>query len=112
MTPIRIRTLRFAVAAALLAGITAFQMPAGAVPAATHSAVSQPIAVAALTGAKALTLSNGTRAVLAVPRAAAGVTGRARSFMPAGLNGTCVYGYVPTPASGDCPSSRGPRSTR
>ncbi|HLX48838.1 MAG TPA: hypothetical protein VKS82_10950 [Streptosporangiaceae bacterium] len=107
MTPIRIRTLRFAVAAALLAGITAFQMPAGAVPAATHSAVSQPIAVAALTGAKALTLSNGTRAVLAVPRAAAGVTGRARSFMPAGLNGTCVYGYVPTPGQRGLPVQPG-----
>ena len=98
MTPIR--TVRFALAAALLtgtAGVAAFQGPASAAPAASHAGASRPLAVAALNGATALTLSNGTRVAVDEPWAAAvgstAMTGRARSFMDAQPGGFfCFYG--------------------
>ncbi len=101
MTPIR--TLRLAVAAALLAGITgfaAYPVPASAARAAGRAAASQPLAAAALAGATALTLSNGTRVVVDAPWATAGhpgTIGRARSFTGAGPGGYfCFYGAAQT----------------
>ena len=100
MTPIR--TVRLAVAAALLTGIAgfaAFQVPASAAPAARHAAAGQPRAAAALTGATPLTLRNGTQVVVGAPWAAAAghtaVTGSARSFMAASRGGFfCFYGAL------------------
>jgi hypothetical protein len=98
VTPIR--TVRFALAAALLTGTTgviAFPVPASAAPAAGHAGTGQPLTAAALTGATPLTLSNGTRVVVdapwAVPAGHADMTGRARSFMAALPGGFfCFYG--------------------
>jgi hypothetical protein len=85
--------LRFAVAAALLTGITGFAASASAAPAARHAAVSQPPATSAATGATALTLSNGSRVVADAPWAAtAGHTDAARSFTAAGQKLFCTYG--------------------
>jgi hypothetical protein len=95
---------RCAVAAALLTGITglaAFPVPAGAAPAAGHAAARQPLTAAAISGAKALTLSNGTRVVMDAPWAAtAGHTkmiSRVRSFTGAKPGGFfCFYGAAQT----------------
>lgn len=98
MTPLR--TSRFIAAAALLTGIAgfaAFPVPASAAPAARHAAARRPLAAAALTGATALTLSNGTRVAVDAPWAVtaghAAMAGRARSFMDAQPGGFfCFYG--------------------
>lgn len=95
-----IRTMRFALAAALLtgtAGVAAFQGPASAASAARHAGASRPLPAAALNGATALTLSNGTRVAVEEPWAATAggttMTGRARSFMDAQPGGFfCFYG--------------------
>lgn len=97
MTPIR--TVRLVVAAALLTGITGF----AAVPVAASAApaASQPLAAAAVSGATALTLSNGTRVVVDAPWAAtaghADMTGRAHSFMDVRPGGFfCFFGAAQT----------------
>jgi hypothetical protein len=98
VTPIR--TVPFALAAALLTGTTgvaAVPVPASAAPAGRPAAARRPLAAAALTGATTLTLSNGTRVVVDAPWAGTAgqrdMTGRARSFMAAVPGGFfCFYG--------------------
>jgi hypothetical protein len=98
VTPIR--TVPFALAAALLTGTTgvaAVPVPASAAPAGRPAAARRPLAAAELTGATTLTLSNGTRVVVDAPWAGTAgqtdTTGRARSFMAAVPGGFfCFYG--------------------
>ncbi|HEY2579677.1 MAG TPA: hypothetical protein VGI74_25485 [Streptosporangiaceae bacterium] len=94
-----IRTFRFAMAAALLAGLTGltgFATSASAAPAARRAAASQPPAAAALAGATALTLSNGTRVAVDAPWAATGHTAMTRSFAAAKPDHFCIYGAAQT----------------
>jgi hypothetical protein len=93
---IPIRTLRLAVAAALITGITAFQVPAGAAPAARPPVTIRSVAATALTGEAPLMLSNGTRVAVDAPWAATDMTSQVRSFMLAGPDFTCIFGAAET----------------
>jgi hypothetical protein len=91
-----IRTVRFAVAAALLTAITGvatFPASASVVPATRPPAASQPVAVAGLPGATSLTLSDGTRVVMEPPWAdTPGHTEMIRSFTVDRPNFFCFLG--------------------
>jgi hypothetical protein len=97
------RTLRFALAAVLLTGITGFATPASAGPA-RPARTTRPLAIAALTGATALTLSNGTRVALDAPWAATNTAGRFRGFMTTGLDFACIFGAEEAPAPQAAPA--------
>jgi hypothetical protein len=62
--------LRCAAATALITGLAAFAAPVSDAPAARHADTRQALTAAAVTGAKTLTLSNGTRVVVDAPWAA------------------------------------------
>ena len=100
-------TLHFVVVAAALTGLGAFPGPVSAAPAAR-----QPLT--AVTGAKVLTLSNGTRLVMDAPwTATAGhmkMISRVRSFASAKPGGFCFYGAAQTHGPRAAPAQ--PAATR
>jgi hypothetical protein len=117
---IPMRTLRFAVAAALLTGLTGITgvatapVRASAAPDAGSTVASQPLAAAALTGATPLTLSNGTRVVVDAPWAATAghtpMTGQARGFMATTPYSFCFFGAVQNHGLFSSAQTHGPRS--